>query len=195
MNGLKIEDVLEILGRDEIANRALKLLLNYSTQGYIPPNEVDDLDLVLLLEGKRLALPVDSDKLSLSWNMRYVQTKEKMEIPYIIRLFFKELAMGEVNVFRVIEEYFKRIGEYNPKDFVEIFREIVKERDKFLICGDSIVRICSKYNRDGGVVIAEMKGAGIISPYVGCGKLGKANAPIYEINRFLLEILEIATEK
>jgi len=187
---IKVDDVLDILGRDEFAEKALNLLLKYSKSGFIPANELNDLDLVLLLESERLAVPVESEKLSLSWNMRYVQLQRNMEIPYIVRIFFEKLKFGGVDVFEVIEEYFKKIGESKAYEFVEIFKDIYKEREGYLICGDSIVRICSKYGRDGGVVIAEMKGAGIISPHIGCGGFGKASSPIYEINKFLLDVLE-----
>ncbi len=185
---MKAKDVLELFGKDEIAEKALNLLLRYSEQGFIPADELKDFDLVLLLEGKRLALPIEADKMSLSWNMRHVQLQRKMEIPYIIRLFFKKLKSGEADVFQAIEEYFEKIGEDNPKVFVEIFLKMCDERDGFLVSGDSISKICRKYGKDGGVVIAEMKGAGIISPYIGCGKIGRTKS-MYEINKFLLEAL------
>lgn len=187
---MDVETVLEILGNDEIARRALELLIKYSKEGYIPANELNDLDLVLLLEGKRLAIPVEAEKSSLSWNMRYIQIQKTMEIPYVIRMFFERLKNGDADIFEVIEDYFKRIGENKPHEFVKITKEMLKERDGFLVCGDAIVRICSKYDRDGGVVISEMKGAGIISPHVGCGSFGKTTTPIYEFNRFLIDVVE-----
>ncbi len=53
-----------------------------------------------------------------------------------------------------------------------------------------------KFGRNGGVVIAELKGAGIISPFWGCGKLFAKiekiyGSPVYEINRFLIKLYEI----
>ncbi|RLI75436.1 hypothetical protein DRO97_03310 [Archaeoglobales archaeon] len=187
---MDVKTVLKILGNDEIARKALELLIKYSKKGYIPANELNDLDLILLLEGKRLAMPVEAEKLSLSWNMRYIQLQKTMEIPYIIRMFFDRLKTGEADMFEIIKDYFKRIGEDKPNKFVEITKEMLKERDGFMVCGDTIVKICSKYNKDGGVVISEMKGAGIISPFIGCGSFGKTTTPIYELNRFLIDIVE-----
>ncbi|RLI80219.1 hypothetical protein DRP05_01125 [Archaeoglobales archaeon] len=186
---MNVETVLKILGNDEIARKALELLFKYSKDGYIPANELKDLDLVLLLEGKKLAVPVEAEKSSLSWNMRFVQLQKTMEIPYIIRMFLEKLKSGKADIFEVIEDYFRKIGENRPHEFVEITKEMLKERDGFLVCGDAIVRICAKYNRDGGVVIAELKGAGIISPHIGCGGFGRTTTPVYEFNKFLIDVV------
>lgn len=35
-----------------------------------------------------------------------------------------------------------------------------------------------------------MKGAGLISPSVGCGGFGKAKAPLYELNRFFALLVD-----
>lgn len=166
---------------DEVALRGLELVKKYSKKGIIPKEELDE-ELILFFDQERLAFPVSSFKDSLSWNMRFLSITD-LEIPYIIRFIF----LNDLDWRKAVIEYFRKIGEEKPEDFVEIVKEIVKRRKKFLISGNEITDICLKFGRDGGVVIAELKGAGIISPYWGY-KL--AASPIYEINRFLIKLID-----
>ncbi len=174
---------------DEIALKGFELIEKYSETGIIPEDEIDA-ELLLFFDSEKLAFPITSQKGSLSWGMRNL-TVQKLEIPYIIRELFKNHCDWK----KAVISYFTKIGEMRPEDFVKIVREIVKLRKKFLISGDDIVKISRKFNRDGGVVIAELKGAGIISPYSGCGRaISKyekiMGSPIYEINRFLIKLVE-----
>ncbi len=75
---------------------------------------------------------------------------------YIIR----EIVKSDWNWKKAVLNYFTRIGEENPQDFIEIVREILKQRRNFLISGNGIVRISKKFGRDGEVAIAELKGTG-----------------------------------
>jgi hypothetical protein len=186
---MRAEDAVKLLGGDEYAKKAVNLLLRYCEEGKIPVKEVDE-ELLLLLDEYRLAVPVNSVNSSLSWNMRLTNS-DKLEIPYIIRFLFRKLKKdGEVNWQQAVEEYFKSIGEDRPDEFPEIFVEILSESENGVACGEKIAGISAKRGRDGGVVIAEMKGAGLISPQVGCGRYGRAKAPIYEINKFFRLIAE-----
>ncbi|NOY10778.1 MAG: hypothetical protein GXO67_01555 [Archaeoglobi archaeon] len=183
------QDGLKDLFEDEASQRALSLLERYADSGVIPKEELDE-ELVLFFDSEKLAFPVPSSRDSLSWGTRLIGVQD-LEIPYIIRVLFKSGCDWQV----AIKEYFTAIGEEGVGDFVEIVREIVKRRHKFLISGDEIVEICKRYGRDGGVVIAELKGAGIISPYAGCGraasKLEKIyGSPLYEVNRFFARLVE-----
>ncbi len=184
------KDGLKELYRDETSRKGLSLLERYAGTGIIPEGELDE-ELVLFFESEKLAFPVCSSKDSLSWGTRLLSVQE-MEIPYIIREIFKNGCDWK----EAVTNYFRSIGETRPEEFVDIVREVIVSRRKFLISGDEIVRISEKYGRDGGVVIAELKGAGIISPYSGCGRavsrLEKIyGSPLYEINRFLIKIVEI----
>ncbi len=177
-HGLSVEEVLDILGNDEYARKALNLLIKYSDSGKIPAKELDE-ELVLLFDHFRLAVPIGSIYGSLSWSLRLVSVQD-LEIPYVVRFFFKDLSKGSASWHDVIKKYFESIGEERAEDFPEIFSEIVEKGP--VVSGEDIVEICKKYSRDGGVVIAEMKGAGLISPTVGCGRFGRS--PLYEVNRF-----------
>ncbi len=173
---------------DSVAVKGFRLLERYADSGIIPKKELDE-ELLLFFESEKLALPVSSLKDSLSWGLRNI-TVQDLEIPYIIR----EIVKNNCNWEKAILDYFSRIGEKNPQNFIEIVREIMNRRKNFLISGNEIVRISRKFRRDGGVIIAELKGAGIISPYSGCGravsKLERMyGSPLYEINRFLIKII------
>ncbi|WP_193806261.1 hypothetical protein [Geoglobus acetivorans] len=165
------------------------LLEKYAESGVIPERELDH-ELILFFDSEKLALPVSARRDSLSWSMREISLQD-LEIPYIIR----ELLKNNCDWKKAIREYFRRIGEIRPEDFVEIVEELIKRKKEFLISGTEIVDICKKYNRDGGVVIAELKGAGVISPYSGCGRVVSKleriyGSPLYEINRFLIKLVE-----
>jgi len=184
---MDVQDVIKILGNDEYAKKAVELLLKYSKEGFIPGNEVDS-ELLLFFDYFKLALPLNAINNSLSWNLRLIQA-DKLEIPYVVRFFFDQLKRGEADWREVIKNYFKSIGESKPEDFVYIYKEMVKVSKNLIICAKDVVEISMRWNRDGGVVIAEMKGAGLISPFMGCGKIGKAGAPLYEVNRFFANLV------
>ncbi len=80
----------------------------------------------MFFESEKLAFPVSSQKDSLSWGMRII-TIQDLEIPYIIR----EIAKNNFDWKKAVLNYFKKIGEENPQDFIEIVREIVKRRKMF----------------------------------------------------------------
>lgn len=187
-NGLTADNVTNLLGGDLYAKRAVELLLKYCNSGTIPSKELDE-ELVLLLDFYKLAVPISAIHGSLSWRMRLLAV-EDMEIPYVIRFFFRLLKSGRADWKKAIERYFASIGEKNPYEFVEIFIQISERAKSLVVCGEDIVDISMKYGRDGGVVIAEMKGAGLISPSVGCGGFGKAKAPLYELNRFFALLVD-----
>jgi len=183
-----LKDILDIVGKDSDTEKALEIILRHCKKGVIPAEELDE-EVALILDYYRLALPVNSVYGSLSWKMRLFSVAD-MEIPYIIRYFFEELQRGRGEWRRAVVRYFSDIGESRPEEFAEIFEEMIKRSRNFVVCGEDIMDISMKYGRDGGVVIAEMKGAGLISPTVGCGGFGKARAPLYEINRFLALLVE-----
>lgn len=167
---------------DFLDEKLLCLVEKYSESGIIPWKEFD-YETMLELEFLRLAVPLKGD--SLAWISR--QFGSDMEIPYIVRYYFKFGRDWK----RAIEEYFKAIGETRPEEFAEIFREIVEKAKDLIICGEEIVDIAMKHGREPGTLISELKGSGLISPTVGCGGIGRAKAPLYEINRFFAILLKI----
>ncbi|AIG99128.1 MULTISPECIES: hypothetical protein [Archaeoglobus] len=186
--GLSFEGIIQLLGGDDEARKAVALLRKHFRRGKIPKDELD-VETALTLDYFRLALPVSSFHDSLSWKMRFFAI-EDMEVPYIVRFFIEDVERGIGDWKATVERYFRAIGEERAEDFVKIFEEMVERSKNLIICGEDIVDISMKYGRDGGVVIAEMKGAGLISPTVGCGAFGRAKAPLYEINRFFAMLLE-----
>ncbi|MCS7121578.1 MAG: hypothetical protein NZ895_03120 [Archaeoglobaceae archaeon] len=172
-----MEKVIKILGGDEIAKKAVELLLENYELGSI--KEVD-WEVALTLDYYRLAVPMKA--YSLSWNQRFFGSE--FEIPYVVRFFFRDLKRGGASKEKAITDYFEKIGEKRPENFVTIFDEIVKRSKNLIVCAEDVVDVCLRLNYEPGAVIAEMKGAGLISPFMGCGKLGRARAPLYEINRF-----------
>lgn len=169
-------------GLDFLDERILSLVKKHCEFGIIPVEELDD-ETALRLEFLKLAVPLKSD--SLAWTSR--QFGSDMEIPYIVRFYFKFGKSWK----RAIEEYFRAIGEENPEEFVEIFKEIVERSRGLIVCAEEVVDIAMKHKREPGALIAELKGAGLISPTVGCGGFGRARAPLYEINRFFAILLKI----
>ncbi len=191
----------KITGGDWYSAKAIDLVIKNSKNGIIDVKSTrsfnpDDFEIFLTLSSFRLALPLNSINDSLSWNSRILSLNtDRLEIPYIIRLIFSEIyEKGEAKLEEIIIRYFKKIGERDAEDFVKIVKEIYEEAENFLVCGNTITRISQKYRRDGGVVISELKGAGIISPFSGCGNSfhtygKKYGSPVYEVNRFIYEVL------
>jgi len=200
MHRINLKIAEKIIGDDEYSRKAIDLILKNSRNGTIEiknPNP-DDFEVFLTLTHFKLALPLSSISDSLSWKSRILSsTTDKLEIPYIIRFIFSEISeKGEVNLEDAIISYFKKIGEKNVKDFVRIVHEIFDGAENLLVYGSTISEICHKYGRDGGVVISELKGAGIISPFSGCGNSfqvygKKYSSPVYEVNRFIYEVLRL----
>jgi hypothetical protein len=191
---IDIQTAKRIIGSDEDSNRAINLVLENSEFGSIEFEAKGSEEILLILTQFNLAMPIDSISDSLSWRNRILSSSVKrLEIPYIIRLIFSELKRGKSDLRRVVTNYFERIGEKRAEEFYEILKEIFESAENHLICGEEISMISAKYNRDGGVVISELKGAGIISPISGCGSLTerKQNSPVYQINRFIYEILKL----
>lgn len=184
-----LKELAELLGGDYYAYKGLELLIKHS-EGIIPPDDLDE-ELLLLLEGERLAVPVSSMKGSLAWGMRLV-TQGPLEIPYFLRFFFSDLKKGKASWEDAVRRYFDRIGE-DGKTMLEIVKKVIEGRKGYFISGSQITAISQTYGKDGGVVIAELKGAGVISPFSGCGRsVARIEAiygtPLYEINRFLVKL-------
>ncbi len=183
------DGLIELLGGDEYSKKAIELLQKYSRVGVIPKEELDE-ELLILFESERLALPINSEKSSLSWGARIVELQD-LEIPYVIRIMFSE----GLDWRGAVKRYFEKIGEKNPEDIVNVVEEIFESRKGRFVSGDVITSIASKHGREAGTLIAELKGAGIISPFAGCGRsLAKmvkiVGSPVYEINSFLLKLYE-----
>lgn len=159
-----------------IPEKAVELVKKYAERGFIPKEELDE-ELMLSLEDFKLAIPLEAEKDSLAWISR--RFGGDMEIPYVVRFFFKFMDWK-----KAVVEYFKSIGEERAEEFVEIFLEIKRRAKNLIVCAEDIVDVTLKFNRDPGVVISELKGAGLISPTVGCGAFGRAKAPLYELNKF-----------
>lgn len=174
-----LKDVVKMLGGDEISERVVFILMNNCESGLI--KNIDE-ELALTLDYYRLAVPAEA--ISLSWHHRFFRDKVTLEIPYIVRFFFKDLKGGSASKEKAVVDYFRKIGEKRPEDFVSIFDEILERSKNLIVCAEDIVDVCMKFEYGPGAVIAEMKGAGLISPFLGCGKFGRARAPLYEINRF-----------
>lgn len=172
------------LGINFLSEELLSLVEKYSQRGIIPSSELDE-ETALRLEFLKLAIPVKGCEKSLAWIAR--EFGSEMEIPYVIRFYF----LHGKNWRKAIEEYFRAIGDRNPEEFIEIFREIVNRAKNLIVCGEDIVDIAMKHKKEPGALISELKGSGLISPTVGCGSLGNAKAPLYEINRFFAILLKI----
>lgn len=172
------------LGMEFLNDDLLTLVEKYSSKGIIPDEELNE-EIAIRLEFLKLAIPVKGSEKSLAWTAR--EFGSEMEIPYVVRFYF----LNGKNWRKAIEEYFKVIGERNPGEFIEIFREIVNRAKNLIICAEDIVDIAMRHKKEPGALISELKGSGLISPSMGCGGLGNVKAPLYEINRFFAILLKI----
>jgi len=182
-----------ILSAVKIASKLSQVLAYAAVRGTVYYQEIkeiikDDPEDVLLLADKwRLLLAVRTAKSS-SWEDRLLLIKEGevYEIPNIIRYLVREaLQTAKWNPENAIIELFKEFGDPDWEQIPGLVRSIADKATDHKITGNQIKKICLQFglsNRVDGL-IAELKGAGIMSPKLGSipDVLG-AKSPIYELN-------------
>ncbi len=157
---------------------------------------------LLMMEKLRLLLPVLSrNRLCLSWESRKMlfRLDTKFEIPNVIVHIFNEfLSTGEWNWRKAVKKYFEEIRSPRREVVLRIIEELIDAAyGGVYINAGMIEENCSKFKigkESVSALIAELKGGGIISPYIVPGLTKPLNeaekklfreAPIYELNRAL----------
>lgn len=182
-----------ILSAVKITSKLSQVLAYAAVKGTVYYQEIkeiikDDPEDVLLLADKwRLLLPVRTAKSS-GWEDRVLLLKdgEKYEMPNVIRYLIRDaLDTGRWDPEKSIIELFKEFGDPDWEQIPGLVRSIADKATDHKITGNQIKKICLQFglsNRVDGL-IAELKGAGIMSPKLGFipNVLG-AKSPIYELN-------------
>ncbi len=147
----------------------------------------DPEDILLLAEEWRLLLPVRTAKSS-SWEDRLLLLKdgEVYEIPNVIRYLVKDaLHTGRWNPEKAIIELFKEFGDPDWEQIPGLVRSIAEKATDYKITGNQIKKICLQFGLNNRVdgLIAELKGAGFMSPKLGLlVEVFSVGSPIYELN-------------
>jgi len=125
---------------------------------------------LLIAEQNRLLLPVTSSR-SEAWKdkLLLIRRGEKYKMPNIIKILIENLyKKGKWDTSYAIAAYFKQIGEPYWESMPDFYRMISFSIGKRI-----------------GALIAELKGAGLISPFL---KLAPGNKLLYEINPSVKEV-------
>jgi hypothetical protein len=155
---------------------------------------------ILSMYGWRMLLPLKGrGGIGLAWEQRACtfRPNELYEVPQCILYVFEEFQVKAVWNYRyAVEKYFRLIGEPRRFKIAEIVDEIVdKAYFKLFTNGAKIREICVKRSfpeEKIGVLVAELKGGGFMSPTLiaikPATKLEEEmfrGAPIYELNKAL----------
>lgn len=128
-------------------------------------------EVLLLADEYKLLLPVRTAKSS-GWEDRLLLLKdgEIYGIPNLIRYLVKDaLYTGRWDPEKAIIELFKKLGDPDWEQIPELIKAIAEKAIDYKINGNQIKKICLQLglsNRVDGL-IAELKGAGFMSPKLG----------------------------
>jgi len=182
-----------ILSAVKITSKLSQVLAYAAVKGTVYYQEIKEIikddpeDILLLADKWRLLLPVRTAKSS-GWEDRVLLLKdgEKYEMPNVIRYLIRDaLDTGRWDPEKSIIELFKEFGDPDWEQIPGLVRSIADKATDHKITGNQIKKICLQFglsNRVDGL-IAELKGAGIMSPKLGSipDVLG-ARSPIYQLN-------------
>lgn len=163
---ISYEEIAEIIGEENIEN------------------------FLLTAEENRLLVPVASSR-STAWRDKLLLIKpgEKYRMPNIIKILIKNLCeKGEWNTNYAIATYFKQIGEPRWEDIPNFYEKLSQKAKNNKVSAKDIREIARQFNMEEktGALIAELKGGGLISPFLSLTPRNKF--PIYEINPCVKEI-------
>jgi len=161
------------------------------------------IEATLTMEYWRLMLPVRTKHQgNIQWSNRLNRPErgEKYEVPPCIVLAFKHLmSEGTWNWKSAIKDYLDEIKEPNQQVTIDVIKDLVKNAYlKRFISKTLIENMCKQHNypKNTDVLIAELKGGGIISPCVEYSLFSRKifeksikdfpkTGPLYESNRAL----------
>ena len=182
-----------LLKNDELAAVLAAVLAYASETGRISYSEVMEIvgenpEEVLLLGNRwRLLLPVKVEK-SGAWEDRLLLRKlgESYVLPNIVRdLVQNASSSGCWAPMKAIAEVFKEIGEPAWQQMPELAAELGKQARDGQVSAVQIKEIFIRADLGDrvDVIIAELKGTGVMSPKLGSlAEVSRAGTPIYELN-------------
>jgi len=182
-----------IVGRGPITGKLSQVLAFAAVRGTVSYQEIKEIikddpeDVLLLADQWRFLLPTSTAK-SASWEDRLLLLKdgEVYEIPHIVRYFVQDgLHEGRWDLEKAVGKLFNELGDPDWEKIPALVRGIAGEAVNHTITGNQIRMICLQLglgNRVDGL-IAELKGAGIISPRLSSiPEVIREGSPIYELN-------------
>jgi len=125
---------------------------------------------------------------SAAWEDRLLLAKpgELYEVPNIARYLVKNASKtGRWNPRYAIAELFKKMGEAAWKRIPALVKGLGQQANDYRITAVQIKEVCSELDLGDkvDVLIAELKGSGVMSPKLGSiAEVSRAGSPIYELN-------------
>lgn len=186
-----------LLDDSELVAPLAGVLACASTKGTVSYTELekivgDNLEDVLLLGNKwRLLIPTRVVKSS-AWEDRPLvcEPGESYELPNAVRYLVQNASKtGCWDPTYAITEIFKEMEEPAWQQMPELVRELGKRARDYRISAAQIKQTCigAGMGDKVGVLIAELKGSGVISPKLSSlPEVSRAGSPLYELNPSLL---------
>jgi hypothetical protein len=193
VNGLE-RALTAFLGTGKLASSLARVLIRACKAGRVSYDEVegiakDDSEDVLLLGFElRLLLPTRSASGTLEWGDAVLLLKpgEMYKIPNVVKCLVEEaIRTGRWDPDSAVSKVFMIMGESEWEEMPELVQKLGEEAKDCKINAIQIKRVCTELDLEGKVdlVIAELKGGGVMSPKLGSlTEVIKEGSPVYELN-------------
>jgi len=192
MNGLE-KALCRLLSHSELTKHLAQVLAHASERGRVAYREIEEMingdaeDILLLGNEWRLLLPVRTLK-SAAWEDRLLlaEPTELYEIPNIVKYLVEGARKtGRWEEGHALAELFRDMGEPNWEQIPKLVARLKTQAKDHRITASQIKTVCNELGLGDrvDVLIAELKGSGVMSPKLGSlAEVSRAGTPIYELN-------------
>ena len=193
-NAPNLTKALSLFLPESTAKGELSQILEYaSLRGFIYYEQAKELidddpeEALLTAEEWRLLLPSRTAK-SMAWEDRLLILKEGelFEMPNIIIHLVKDaLESATWRTEEMLRQFFKEMGDPAWNLIPQIFASMAQTATNKMVSGNKITKVCLDFgfSNKADWLIAELKGAGAISPKLSSpSDVMKAGSPLYELN-------------
>ena len=181
----RYEDEMPAGISDVLAVAYRQTTITYDEIKKIQPDGTEEI--LLFAWNRKFLIPRAFSRCS-EWDDRILTMRvgEVYEMPNISRYLLKTATeTGKWNISAAVANLFRDMGAAEWQRMPDLVDGITRNAVNYTISATTINAVCVKngIKNKTGVMIAILKGGGIISPKLGAfGPVGKAGTPLYEVN-------------
>jgi len=148
----------------------------------------DPEDALLIAYAQRMLIPVKSRKGTMEWDdaVLLCQPGEDYRMPNVIRGLVRQAdKTGKWNPEQAVGQSLREMGETEWYRMSGLIRRLGETADPCRISADQIRQVCQEFKLEDriDVIIAELKGSGVMSPKLGSmAERLTMRSPVYELN-------------